>query len=90
MISGRILLRKLALKSQISYGDDPHLTVADLLALNDKESLIWAYYNLEKISFLDPIFEMIGLTEEDKITKPGIDRNKGKKVLNKLQHEKTN
>ena len=70
-----VTLRKLAHKSVWDYGKYRGYTVKDLLIMN-KKYLIWSYYNLEKISFIDEILDEFATTYKERfkrIDKPGKD-----------------
>ena len=69
-----IKLRKLAHKSVWTYGKYDGYTVANILITN-KIYLLWAYYNLEKISFIDEILDDFANTYDNfkLIDKPGKD-----------------
>lgn len=66
-----ITLRKLSLKSIIGFGRYADLVVQDVINLSREDELIRMYYNLEKISFLDEVLSMLGITEKLRIEKPG-------------------
>ena len=68
-----VKLRKLAEKSIWDYGKFKGYTVRDIM-LCHKKYIVWAYYNLEKISFVDDILDDLHKTFGDKfkrIDKPG-------------------
>ena len=46
-----------------------------LLNPNHKWTLIYAYYSLSKISFVDNVLNKLGITSEWRITKPGVDKD---------------
>lgn len=73
-ISSATLLRKLSRKSKIGFGKYKELAVQEILRLGLKSYLIYLYYNVEGISFLDDILEELGIIGKDKdlrIPKPG-------------------
>ena len=69
-----VKLRKLAHKSVWTYGKYNGYTVANILITN-KIYLLWAYYNLEKISFIDEILDDFAKSYNNfkLIDKPGKD-----------------
>ena len=69
-----ITLRKLAPKSVWTYGKHNGTTVKDLMIL-DIKYLLWAYYNLERISFIDEILDEFATKFKNfkLIDKPGKD-----------------
>ncbi len=69
-----ILLRTLARKSLIKFGNYSDLSVQNLLDRGQHKWLREAYFNLSMISFNDEILNEIGITEEHRIPKPGKDR----------------
>jgi hypothetical protein len=66
-----ILLRKLSLKSILNFGQYNGLSVQQIIDLNKQQYLRWVYYNYEGLSFIDEIFDLIYLKDENKINKPG-------------------
>ena len=68
-----MVLRKLALKSIFNFGRFYDYTVSQALSLNKHRYLIWVYYNCSHISFLDEILDILDITEERRIEKPGKD-----------------
>lgn len=71
-----IQLRKLAPKSIIGFGSFRDLSVQNVLDTQGKMPLISMYYNLERVSFLDEVLELLGITGEFVIQKPGKDKDK--------------
>jgi hypothetical protein len=69
-----VKLRKLAHKSMWTYGKYDGYTVSNIIITN-KIYLLWAYYNLEKISFIDEILDDFANTYDNfkLIDKPGKD-----------------
>lgn len=67
-----ILLRKMTLKSKMSFGKYTNCTIEFILNA-EKEYLRWLYYNNESITFIDEILNMLGI--ETIISKPGKDEN---------------
>ncbi len=68
-----MVLRKLALKSILNFGKLYDYTVSQVLTLNKHRYLIWVYYNCSHIDFLDEILDILDITEERRIKKPGKD-----------------
>ena len=66
-------LRTLARKSVLGYGKHALLTVQQLLDLKEYAYISWSYFVLSNISFADDILNLVGVTEEFRITKPGKD-----------------
>jgi hypothetical protein len=69
-----IKLRKLAHKSVWDYGKYKGYIVKDIIIMN-KRYLLWAYYALEKISFIDEILDDLEKSYKNfkRIDKPGKD-----------------
>ena len=68
------LLRTLTLKSTLKFGKYYDLTVDEILnskGLRGVKWLTWAYYQADKISFMPDILEVLGITEQNRINKPG-------------------
>ena len=72
-------LRTLTLKSVMGFGKHFDMNVSQVLATVNKSYIIWCYYSLSNISFVDEILNMVGITEEYRITKPGKDAEMLKK-----------
>ena len=68
-----MVLRKLALKSILNFGKLYDYTVSQVLTLNKHRYLIWVYYNCSHIDFLDEILDILDITTERRIKKPGKD-----------------
>lgn len=77
-----VKLRKLAHKSVWTYGKYDEYTVENIL-ISNKKYLLWAYYNLEKISFIDEILDDFAKSYKNfkLIDKPGKDPDYYKDVL---------
>lgn len=71
-----VTLRKLAHKSKWEYGKHTGRTINDIMIV-DYKYLVWAYYNLERISFIDEILDEFANKFEKfkRIDKPGKDPN---------------
>ena len=68
-------LRQLALKSVFNFGKLFDYTVSQALSLNKHHYMIWVYYNCSNISYLAEILEILDITKERQIDKPGCGRN---------------
>lgn len=68
-----LLLRKMALKSIIGFGNYPLLSVQELINMEKHSVLIQMYYRLGKIDFTDEVKGMLKITKDREITKPGKD-----------------
>lgn len=64
-------LRKMSYKSVIGISQYKHVTVQSLLNTEQYRALISLYYSLSKISFVDEILELLEITKEHQIEKPG-------------------
>ena len=67
--------RTLAKKSTLNFGKLFDLTVQQVLTFNKHHYLIWVYYNCSHISFNAEILEILDITKERQIKKPGVNRN---------------
>lgn len=68
-----ILLRKMTLKSIIGFGHYADLRVQELIQMNKEKDLLQMYYRLGGIDFDDTVKEMLCITKERQIPKPGKD-----------------
>lgn len=68
-----LLLRTLALKSVLGFGyfDLKNLTVQQLIDSNQRKTLVSSYFGLGMISFNDEVLNILGITENYRIAKPG-------------------
>lgn len=78
---GAILLRTLALKSIINCGKWEGYSIQQMLDLRHTYWIRWSYFNQSMISYTDEILNKVGVTEEYRIKKPGVD----KEMFNKCQ-----
>lgn len=78
-----ILLRTLTQKSYLKFGKHADLRVGDLLSGHKKRYLRWVYFNMSMINFNDEVLEILDITEEYKIDKPG-KKEGGQEVINDL------
>lgn len=63
--------RTLTLKSKFGFGEHHDKTIEHLINLNKKYYIAWVYYNNDIIDYNQEIKDMIGLTTEHEIPKPG-------------------
>lgn len=77
-----VTLRTLTQKSILGFGKYKECSVSVLLDLKHSRYLRWVYYNIAGISFTDEILESIYIFEQDKIKKPGTDKEKGESLNN--------
>lgn len=75
-----IQLRRLAMKSKMPGGKFKDRTVENLIESGHEWYLAFIYYRYEHLSFLDEILDRIGITEEHRIQKPGVDLEKLKQL----------
>lgn len=83
VITDTPLLRKLAPKSILSFGQYKGLAVQDVIKTGHPAYLRFLYYNIEGISFIDDILREIGVVGDYydyQIKKPGTNSELGKKV----------
>jgi hypothetical protein len=76
-IFDRVALRKLTLKSKWDFSPKHQgISIQDVLDFNPK-SVLWAYLNLEKISFTDEVLDILKQKYPtlELIEKPGIDKD---------------
>ena len=64
----RVLTRKSILN--FGYSEVRDLSVQMILDLNNHDCLIKAYFNLEKIDFVEDILDELGITPEFRLVKP--------------------
>jgi len=76
------VLRKMTLKSKMSFGKFTNHTIESILKEN-KGYLIWLYYNNVNITFIDEILDILNI--EITINKPGKDENYWREY--KKEHE---
>lgn len=73
METGVVLLCKLSLRSIMKFGRYPDITVQKMIDLGHTRVLRYYYYTKESIDFLPEVKELIGISPEYSIEKPGID-----------------
>ena len=81
-----VYLRKLTLKSCIDFGKYKDYSVQQVFSI-DKKYLIWMYYNCSNLSFIDELLEMLFITKEYQIKKPGVLRE-SEQMIECLKSEK--
>jgi len=80
-IISKIYLRKLTKKSIINFSSKfIGYTILDLIEINKSDYLRRIYFNEYKITFIDEILSEIGIFEEYRINKPGINPELGEKL----------
>lgn len=84
-----IRLRTLTKKSLMTFGKYHDWRLGDLINMGKQEYLIWCYYNLSMISFMPDILDELGITEEWRIEKPGIDEDLFFKLKKEITMNKT-
>jgi len=77
------LLRKLTEKSRLNFGKYSELTIQQVLDLKHSGYLRWCYYNLEGISFVEPLLDKL-IPQEYKIDKPGKNPELGRELEAKM------
>jgi len=65
-----IRLRTLTLKSKLGFGKYHDYTVKDII-IKEVNYLVWAYFNMDMISFMDDVLDEIDIPMEYRIEKPG-------------------
>jgi hypothetical protein len=73
MTTASTTLRKLSYKSLMNFGKYPNMTpkqIIDIYGLQGKHYLVWCYYNLSNISFLDSILDDLLVDVKERILKP--------------------
>lgn len=66
-----VRLRKLTTKSVLGFGKYQDSTVGHLLGYNQTTYLRWVYYNCSNIDFAEDILDLIHVSTENRIAKPG-------------------
>ena len=64
-------LRKMALKSVINIGAFNDVTVQNAIDMGKIGGLISLYFGLGKISFIDDVLDILGISKDLRIEKPG-------------------
>jgi hypothetical protein len=80
------ILRTLTLKSKLTFGKYDNLTIQEIINLGHTSYLRWVYFNINGITFIDEILEMIHISCEFKIDKPGTNPESYEKI-NTAIHE---
>lgn len=76
-----VKLRTMTAKSKFDDGKYHGWTVQTLLDLKYFGYLKWVYFNMEKVSFNEDVLIQLGLTEAQRIAKPGVDKDLYKETL---------
>lgn len=64
-------LRKMTLKSVINVGRFYNLSVQNVIDMGNIGGLVALYFNLSKISYTDDVLDILGITKDLRIEKPG-------------------
>lgn len=81
IITDSISLRKLTEKSTLLFGKYRECKVQDLINSGQKQYLKWVYYNCSMITFNDEILEILKITPDRMIKKPGVNREYYKEFM---------
>jgi len=84
-MSDVVLLRKLALKSFLTFGKFSDLTVNQCIETRKKSYLRWVYFNCSNITFLDDILDEIKIPLNFRFDKPNKNTELGKKLEKELR-----
>jgi len=71
LTDGVLKLRKLAFGSVMDFGKYLDMTVQQVCDLHHENYLIWCYYNLDRIGFVDDVLNHLYITDDFVINKPG-------------------
>lgn len=80
--------RILTTKSIFGIGHLKDATVQRMIDLGRCHDIAWIYYSLSHISFREDVLDIIKITHEWRIHKPGTDRDKGKLFLQSVYPDK--
>jgi len=75
------ILRIMTLKSLLGSGKYKDYTIEKLIALGREEAILKAYFVITNVSFNQEVLDLLKLTEEYQITKPGSKWERFKPVL---------
>lgn len=78
----RVLLRTLTRKSVLPYGKFKGQEVGRVIDSRNKANLIWIYYNVQWISFVDEVLRELCINGDMVISKPGTCPEKFDDVMN--------
>lgn len=88
-----VLLRKLTLKSPLKIGKYADYTVQSMIELGRESELISLYYNYTTIDYVEEVKELLKITPEFTIEKPGSHKSLFypmlKKTFNRQYKQKT-
>lgn len=79
-MSDVVLLRKLTRKSVMNFGKYFDLTVQQCIDTKKKQYLIWVYFNMSNISFVDELLDELKIPMEYRFDKPNKNPELGKKL----------
>lgn len=82
-----VRLRKLTYKSVLPYGKYKGKVVEEVKK-SDVGHLVWLYYHVEWLSYVDEVLDDLKIFPEQRIEKPGIDHGKFMKRLIVIEHYK--
>lgn len=85
----RMHFRKLTLKSTIGFGGWADYTVEAMLKHDKKLALIDMYFGYSHITFFDEILDLLKISPEWRISKPGTDKDKGYEFKHTIYPEET-
>lgn len=69
--------RKMTLKSRVGFGFYADMTVERVIKHGHLLDLCYMYFTLSHITFFDDVLDLLGITDEWRIQKPGVDKDKG-------------
>jgi len=76
-----LLKRTMTLKSVIGFGSYPDLTVGQMIDTGKRYELLKMYYNLDRIDFSQEVKDILFITKEREIQKPGRNRTSQRKIF---------
>jgi len=86
---GEIRMRTLALRTPLRFGSKfPDKTVQELIDIHKTGYLRWIYYNVQHMNFLPEVLNVIGISEEYVIEKPGTNPELGEKLFAEIGKER--
>lgn len=68
------LLRTLTLKSCFTQGKHQNVTIGRLIEIGQKKYISGCYFFIQNITYVEEILTQLGITDEYRIEKPGIDK----------------
>jgi hypothetical protein len=88
------LLRTLTEKSLLGFGKYADMRVGEVIALNKRPYLRWAYFNCSKITFSPEVLGKLLIAEDKRIekpgTQPGAERVIMEAIMENLPHDMKN